>query len=128
MPKGVIILKWDDEVGANLIAKYPDNLKISSKTLLNIYTNHRLNNIKPGFAALNLPDMKVLSFFSGMGKEFVVASNHVIAFLLLRNEKPAPFKELLKKSSAEILAHLDDHQYLNQISKIFKEMCKISSS
>jgi len=125
MPKGIIIIQWDDEIGANLLAKFPENLKISSRTLLNIYTNHRLNNTKPGFATLNLPDMKVLSFFSGMGKEFIVASNYIIAFLVLRTEKPLSFKELLKKTSAEILSHLDDKQYENELPKIFKEMCKL---
>ena len=126
MPKGIIIIKWDDELGANLVAKYPENLKIPSKTLLNIYSNHRINNVKPGFASLNLPDMKVLSFYTGMGKEFILASNYIIAFLLLRDEKPNSYRDLLKKSSAEILAHLNDKQYENQMPKIFQEMYNIS--
>jgi hypothetical protein len=126
MPKGIIIIKWDDELGANLVAKYPENLKIPSKTLLNIYTNHRINNVKPGFASLNLADMKVLSFYTGMGKEFILASNYIIAFLLLRDEKPNSYRDLLKKSSAEILAHLNDKQYENQMPKIFQEMYNIS--
>ncbi len=126
MPKGIIIIEWDDEIGANLLSKYPNSLKIPQKTLLNIYTNHRLNNMKPGFASLNLSDMKILSFFSGMGKEFIVASNYIIAFLLLRNEKPMAFKDLLKKASAEILSHLDDKQYEKLLPKIFKEMSKIA--
>lgn len=125
MPKGLIIIQWDDEVGTKLLAKYPQNLKIPSKTLLNIYTNHRLNNTKPNFASLSLRDMKVLSFFSGMGKEFIIASNFVIAFLFSRNETSMAFKELLKKSSAEILDHLADKQYEKQLPKIFKEMCKL---
>ncbi|NVM55646.1 MAG: hypothetical protein HWN66_18245 [Candidatus Helarchaeota archaeon] len=126
MPKGLIIIQWDDEVGTKLLAKYPQNLKITSKTLLNIYTNHRLNNTKPNFASLILRDMKVLSFFSGMGKEFIVVSNFIIAFLFSRNETPMAFKELLKKSSAEILDHLADKQYEKQLPKIFKEMCKLA--
>ncbi|MHA1264269.1 MAG: hypothetical protein ACTSRS_03460 [Candidatus Helarchaeota archaeon] len=125
MPKGVIVIKWDDEIGAKLLAKYPESLKVPSRTLLNIYTNHRLNNTKPGFASLNLPDMRVLSFFSGMGKDFLVASNYVIAFLILREEKPQKFKDLLKKTSAEILSHLDDQSFIKVLPKIFKEMRKL---
>jgi len=127
LPKGIIIIQWDDEIGAKLIAKYPSSLKINKKTLLNIYTNHRLNNIKPGFASLSLPDTKIISFFSGMGKEFIVASNYIIAFLLLRNEKPLSFKELLKKTSADILAHLEEKTFEKQLAIIFKEMLKIQN-
>ena len=126
MPKGIVIIQWDDEIGANLLSKYPKTLEITEKALLNIYTNHRLNNVKPGFASLNLPDMKILSFFSGMGKEFILASNYIIAFLLLRNEKPMAFKNLLKKTSEEILAHLENQQYEKKMPSIFQEMSKIA--
>ena len=125
MPKGIIVIKWDDEFGAKLLAKYPENLKIPSKTLLNIYTNHRLNNTEPGFGSLNLPNMRILSFFSGMGKDFIVASNYIIAFLLLRNEKAINFKDLLKRVSAEVLSKIDDSRFEKLLEQTFKEMGKI---
>ena len=54
LPKGIVIIKWDNEIGAVLVAQYPKELKLPSKILTNIYANHRIENTDPNFASMTL--------------------------------------------------------------------------
>ncbi len=126
IPKGIIIIKWDNEIGAVLVSKYPINLYITTKLLTNIYASHRMSNIEPNFATLTLTDSKVISFFSGLGENIIVVPNHIVALLLRRDEKPLKFKEILKKGAAQILSNLESDNYKKLFPKIFKEMTRIS--
>ncbi|MHA1301958.1 MAG: hypothetical protein ACTSO9_21290 [Candidatus Helarchaeota archaeon] len=126
IPKGIAIIKWDNEIGAVLVSKYPKNLKITTKLLTNIYASHRMNNTEPNFATLTLTDSKVMSFFSGIGENVIVVPNHIVALILRRDEKPLKFKDILKKGAAQILSNLDDDKYEKIFPKIFKEMTRVS--
>ncbi len=126
MPKGIAIIKWDNEIGAVLVAKYPKNLKITTKLLTNIYASHRMNNIEPNFASLTITDQKVISFFSGMGENIIVVPNYIVALILRRDEKTMKFKDILKKGAAQILSNLEDEKYKKIFPTLFKEMTKVS--
>lgn len=125
IPKGIIIIKWDNELGAVLVAKYPKNLNITTKLLTNIYASHRINNLEPNFATITLTDSKVISFFSGFGENIIVQPNYIIALILRRDEKPIIFKDILKKGAAQILSNLDEKKYEKIFPTLFKEMTKL---
>jgi len=124
MPKGIIIIKWDNEIGAVLVAKYPEELKLATKLFTNIYANHRIENTDPNFATMTLRDSKITSFFSGFGKNIIVIPNHVIALVLRRDESPFKYKDVLKKSAAEILQNIKNEKYKKLLPKLYDEMLK----
>ncbi len=126
MPKGIAIITWNNDTGAILVAKYPKNLKITTKLLTNIYANHRMNTTGPNFASLTLINTKIISFFSGIDDNQVVIPNYIIALLLRRNEKPLKFKEILKKGAAQILSNLQKENYEKIFENLFAEMTKIN--
>lgn len=126
IPKGICLIKWNNEIGAMLVSKYPKNLKITSKQLTNIYASHRMNNIDPNFVILTLTDTKVISFFSGIGENVIIEPDHIVALILRRDEKPMKFKAILKDVAAKILSNLKEEKYNELFPILFKEITKIS--
>ncbi|MFX0133826.1 MAG: hypothetical protein ACFFDN_09285 [Candidatus Hodarchaeota archaeon] len=126
IPKGICLIKWNNEIGAILVSKYPKNLKITTKQLTNIYASHRMSNLNPNFAILTLTDTKVISFFSGIGENVIIEPDHIVALILRRDEKPIKFKALLKEAATKILSNLKDEKYENLFPNLYKEMVKIS--
>ena len=58
MPLGIIILKWDNQIGPVLIALYPESLKITTNLLTQVYSAHRYSSLEPGFSSLTLKTTK----------------------------------------------------------------------
>ena len=122
MPLGIIILKWDNEIGTSLIEKYPDRYKVTERLLMSIYSTHRLSTNDPSFATTTQPNMKVLSFFSGLEENFVGVPNHIVALLLRKDENPAIFREILKEASSEILSDIKNKALKKNLARIFEKM------
>ncbi|GAH32783.1 unnamed protein product, partial [marine sediment metagenome] len=96
MPVGILIIRWDNEIGPINEGFYPENLKITNNLLTQVYSSHRYQSLKPGFASISLKNNKVVSFFSGVGDDYISVENYVVALLLRRDEKPNKYREILK--------------------------------
>ncbi|MHA1696817.1 MAG: hypothetical protein ACTSXT_00325 [Candidatus Helarchaeota archaeon] len=125
MPKSIILIKWDDKLGTNLVGSYPERFKVSSRLLMNIYSAHRTQSTDPSFVSLTLRDFKVSSFFSGMGSNYIGASNYIVALILRRDENPEKFKNILKKAAAKILKHIEKGEVNKLLPEVFNEMKKV---
>ncbi|MHA1733167.1 MAG: hypothetical protein ACTSU5_14565 [Promethearchaeota archaeon] len=126
MPIGIVLIKWDNEIGPVLIQAHPDTLKVTNNLLTQIYSAHRYSSLAPGFSSLTLKNKKVVSFFSGMGDTVIGVPNYVVALLIRRDERVAAFREILKKAAAEILGNLENGKYKKIIPKIYKELSRVS--
>ena len=40
MPVGLVIMRWDERVGTETLAKYPEEVTITDKTLMQVYSTH----------------------------------------------------------------------------------------
>ena len=125
MPVGILIIRWDNEIGPINEGFYPDNLKITNNLLTQVYSSHRYQSLKPGFASISLKNNKVVSFFSGVGDDHISVENYVVALLLRRDEKPSKYREILKTIAAEILDKTQDAKFLILLPNLFKELAKI---
>ncbi|MHA1830379.1 MAG: hypothetical protein ACTSWR_02480, partial [Candidatus Helarchaeota archaeon] len=79
----------------------------------------------PSFVSLTLRDFKVSSFFSGMGSNYIGASNYIVALILRRDENPEKFKNILKKAAAKILKHIEKGEVNKLLPEVFNEMKKV---
>ena len=122
MPLGIILLKWDNEIGTSLIEKFPDRYKVTERLLMSIYSTHRLSTNDPSFATTTQPNMKVLSFFSGLEENFVGVPNHIVALLLRKDENPSTFREILKEASSDLLSDVKSKDLKKNLAKIFEKM------
>jgi len=119
------VIRWDNEIGPINEGFYPDNLKITNNLLTQVYSSHRYQSLKPGFASISLKNNKVVSFFSGVGDDFISIENYVVALLLRRDEKPHKYREVLKKIAAEILDKIGDGQFKKALPSLYKELAKV---
>jgi len=125
MPVGILVIRWDNEIGPINEGFYPDNLKITNNLLTQVYSSHRYQSLKPGFASISLKNNKVVSFFSGVGDDHISVENYVIALLLRRDEKPGKYREILKTIAAEILDKTQDTKFLKLLPNLYKDLAKI---
>ena len=125
MPVGILVIRWDNEIGPINEGFYPDNLKITNNLLTQVYSSHRYQSLKPGFASISLKNNKVVSFFSGVGDDHISVENYVVALLLRRDEKPGKYREILKTIAAEILDKTQDAKFLKFLPNLFKDLAKI---
>ncbi|MHA1727373.1 MAG: hypothetical protein ACTSWY_01415 [Promethearchaeota archaeon] len=125
MPLGILILKWDNEIGPVLIAIYPESLKIAKNLLTQIYSAHRYSSLEPGFSSLTLKNNKVISFFSGLGENYVEVENYIVGLLLRRDEKTHKYREILNKIAATILGNIENDKYKKLIPKLYKDLATV---
>ena len=125
MPVGILIIRWDNEIGPINEGFYPENLKITNNLLTQVYSSHRYQSLKPGFASISLKNNKVVSFFSGVGEDYISVENYVIALLLRRDEKPHKYREILKKISADLLDQIPSGKFINALPGLYKELAKL---
>jgi len=125
LPVGILIIRWDNEIGPINEGFYPDNLKITNNLLTQVYSSHRYQSLKPGFASISLKNNKVVSFFSGVGDDHISVENYVVALLLRRDEKPSKYREILKTIAAEILDQTQDSKFLKLLPNLYKDLAKI---
>jgi len=125
MPIGIIIIRWDNEIGPISEGFYPENLKITNNLLTQVYSSHRYQSLNPGFASISLKNNKVVSFFSGVGENYVEIENYVVALVLRRDEQTHKYREILKKIAAEILGKIKDGSFKKALPSLYKEFAKI---
>jgi len=125
MPVGILIIRWDNEIGPINEGFYPENLKITNNLLTQVYSSHRYQSLKPGFASISLKNNKVVSFFSGVGDDHISVENYVVALLLRRDEKPNKYREILKTIAAEILDQTQDSKFIKLLPNLYKDLAKI---
>lgn len=125
MPIGIILIRWDNEIGPVLIQAHPESLKVTNNLLTQIYSAHRYSSLAPGFSSLTLKNKKVVSFFSGMGDQVIGVPNYVVALLIRRDEQVSAFREILKKAAAEILGGIESGKFKKAIPKIYKQLSKV---
>lgn len=125
MPVGILIIRWDNEIGPINEGFYPENLKITNNLLTQVYSSHRYQSLKPGFASISLKNNKVVSFFSGVGDDYISVENYVVALLLRRDEKPNKYRDILKTIAAEILDLVQDNKFIKRLPDLYKDLARI---
>lgn len=125
MPVGILVIRWDNEIGPINEGFYPGTLKITNNLLTQVYSSHRYQSLKPGFASIALKNNKVVSFFSGVGQDFISVENYVVALLLRRDEKPGKYREILKTIAAEILEKIPDGKFKEVLPGLYEQLAKV---
>ena len=125
MPVGILVIRWDNEIGPINEGFYPDTLKITNNLLTQVYSSHRYQSLRPGFASISLKNNKVVSFFSWVGQDFISVENYVVALLLRRDEKPSKYREILKTIAAEILEKIPDDTFKEVLPGLYQQLAQI---
>ncbi|GAB4324424.1 MAG: hypothetical protein Kow0069_29980 [Promethearchaeota archaeon] len=126
MPLGLVLIKWDNEIGPVLLMAAPPSFKPTDNLLTRVYSAHRYQSLAPGHTILTLKSKKVVSFFSGMGENFVGVPNYVVALVIRRDERTQTFLPWLEEKAKTVLENVKNEKYKKLLPKLYKEATKIS--
>ncbi|MEJ2252419.1 MAG: hypothetical protein P8Y70_00570 [Candidatus Lokiarchaeota archaeon] len=111
MPYGIAIMRWDDRLGAEVIAKYPADLNYTTADLIRVYDIHE-NLREAGITYFNNEKVNIISYYAG--REY----NLYIILKLTILEDPDNFEDLLNKISDIII----DNYTKNDLNSILKKI------
>jgi hypothetical protein len=115
MPIGMIIMKWDERTGAETLAKYPEELMMSSKTLMQVYSTHEYTE-DPGLVSMMLGTSTIVSYFTGS------IYNIYVILVLNVDEDPDVFEEGLSDISHMVIQNIEADAYKNILPSLFQRV------
>ena len=115
MPIGLVIMKWDDRAGTEIIAKYPEEIVLTEKTLMQVYSTHEYSG-ESGMISLMIGSLNIASYYTGPEK------NYYILLLLNLDDDPDAFEEGLIDISRIILGNLENEAFLQMIPTLFRRL------
>ncbi|MFX1329360.1 MAG: hypothetical protein ACFE91_14620, partial [Promethearchaeota archaeon] len=114
-PSGLILMKWDEKLGTKVLSKYPDDIEVSEKTLLQIYGTHEYSGEK-GVVNLTVGTTNILSYYTGPEQSF-----YLLLFLNL-DDDPDLYEDGMANTISTILENLKDDSYLRMIPYLFQRL------
>jgi len=115
MPIGLVVMRWDERVGTEILAKYPDEITITDKTLMQVYSTHEYSG-ESGMISLMIGSLNVASYYTGPEK------GYYILMLLNLDDDPDAYEGGLADASRIILQNLEDDVFINMIPSLFKRL------
>ena len=115
MPVGLILMKWDDRAGTEVLSKYPEEIVLTEKTLMQVYSTHEYSG-ESGMISLMIGSLNIASYYTGPEQNFY------ILLLLNLDDDPDAYEEGLIDISRIILQNLEDNAYLKMIPSLFRRL------
>jgi len=115
MPIGLVIMKWDERVGTEILAKYPHEIVITDKTLMQVYSTHEYSG-ESGMISLMVGSLNIASYYTGPDK------GYYILLLLNIDDDPDTYEGGLINASRIILENLEEDTFKQLIPTIFRRL------
>ncbi|MFX1393630.1 MAG: hypothetical protein ACFFAH_08645 [Promethearchaeota archaeon] len=115
MPIGLIFMKWNELAGNEVLAKYPDDIEINNRTLMQVFNTHEYIGER-GMISLMVGQTNIASYYTGPN------SNYCILILLSLGEDPDDYEAGLAEISQMLLQNLEDENYLELIPSLFQRL------
>jgi hypothetical protein len=108
-------MKWDDRAGTEILTKYPEEILLTEKTLMQVYSTHEYSG-DSGMISLMIGSLNIASYYTGPEKNFY------ILLLLNLDDDPDAYEEGLIDISRIILGNLEDDAFLQMIPSLFRRL------
>jgi len=115
MPVGFVVMKWDERVGTEILAKYPEEIVITDKTLMQVYSTHEYSG-ESGMISLMVGSLNIASYYTGPEK------GYYILLLLNIDDDPDAYEGGLIDASRTILQNLDEDAYRQLVPSLFRRV------
>jgi hypothetical protein len=115
MPVGLVVMRWDERVGTEILSKYPPEINITDKTLMQVYSTHEYSG-ESGMISLMVGSLNIASYYTGPEKGFY------ILLLLNVDDDPDAYEGGLADTSRIILSNLEDDAYKDMIPDLFRRL------
>ncbi|MGQ9721430.1 MAG: hypothetical protein ACUVXA_08935 [Candidatus Jordarchaeum sp.] len=118
MPFGLIVVKWDNRLGAVLEAKYPEDIRTTEDQIMKIYTAHAMGEAAAGFMSMRLGNLNVASQYGGWD------INYYVALLLTLEENADEYEDGLTEIAANIFAKLENEEYKAELEDLYNKLTR----
>ena len=115
MPFGLVVMRWDERIGAELLVRYPEEIIISDKTLMQVYSTHEYSG-ESGMISLMIGSLNIASYYTGPEK------GYYILLLLSLEDDPDSYEGGILDISRVILQNLVEEAYLPLIPSLFQRL------
>ena len=108
-------MKWDERVGTEILAKYPEEINVTNKTLIQVYSTHEYSG-ESGMVSLMVGPLNIASYYTGPEK------GYYILLLLNLDDDADAYEGGLIDVSRIILQNLEDDAYLKMVPSLFRRL------
>lgn len=115
MPVGLIIMKWDERIGTEILVKYPEEINVTDKTLMQVYSTHEYSG-ETGMISLLVGSLNIASYYTGPER------GYYILLILNLDDDPDSYEGGLADVSRIILQNLEDEKYQQMIPSLFQRL------
>jgi len=70
MPVGIVVMRWEERAGTEVLTKYPEEIEITDKTLMQVYSTHEYSG-EPGMISLMVGSLNIASYYTGPENHFI---------------------------------------------------------
>lgn len=117
MPKGLIVMHWDERIGAEIYGKFPNDVQIDEKTMMQLYAQHEYLG-SAGSVSLSVGSSNLISYYSGPETQIYVI------LLLEQEENGFDFEDALVDTTNLIIESKDDTDALKNLIPNFFQRIK----
>ncbi|MFX1449576.1 MAG: hypothetical protein ACFFCM_01965 [Promethearchaeota archaeon] len=121
MPRGIVLVRWDDKIGIVLEGKYP-NISISEDQLLRIFTTHAMGGGEAGFLSMMIEGLNICSYYTGLPEEG--RDQFYVALILEDTEDPSVYEEALVETIYEIVEQRKKPNFKDILKNYFEKIPK----
>lgn len=115
MPVGLVVMRWNERVGTEILAKYPEELSITDKTLMQVYSTHEYSG-EAGMISLMVGSLNIASYYTGP------ESGYYILLLLNVDDDPDAYEGGISNVARTILQNLENDAYKDMIPSLFQRL------
>jgi len=115
IPKGLILMRWNERVGTEIMVKYPEDTDLSKKTLMQIYGTHEYTG-ESGVVNLMAGNSNILSYYTGAEK------GYYLVLILNLDDDPDLYEDAMADILRTILQNLEGDSYLHIIPSLFQRL------
>lgn len=115
MPVGLVIMRWDERAGNEILSKYPEEITLSDKVLMQVTSTHEYSG-ESGMISISVGSLNITSYYTGP------ENGYYILLLLNLDDDPDAYEGGLIDVSRMILENLEDDAYLHLIPSLFQRL------
>jgi hypothetical protein len=117
MPKGIVILHWDDATGPVVGEHFPEDRFYNEGNLVTAFSSAAMSGTT-GFQTLRIGNSNIASFYTGMAVRG--RPQYMVAVVLRQDESGDKYREGLEKISGKLISRRNQENYKQLLADAFK--------
>ncbi|MFX1551679.1 MAG: hypothetical protein ACFFB9_15120, partial [Promethearchaeota archaeon] len=114
-PIGLVLMEWNERVGTEILAKYPEEAIITEKTCMQIYSTHEYSGEK-GIITLSVGSLNIVSYYTGPEQ------GYYLLLILDLEDDPDLYEGGMADVLRGLLQNIEDDTYKKLMPSYFQRL------